>query len=276
MDKDADAFYQKRVPKGAPDYLETATDHLPFGPHRRRDLSDRDRRTGLVRAHGHAHLPPLAGAPRRRRPPRRAAHRPRPAARYVVHRRGARRRRRAGAPRGAGPHRLREVRRATAACTSMCASSRGGSSSTCGTPPSASAASSRNRDDGVTAHWWKEERGERIFVDYNQNCRDRTIASAYSLRPIPGAPVSTPMTWEELAGVTDPRRVQPLHGARAPAEDGDPWASIDDVTTTSRRCSSCSRSRASVELQLPARLPEDARRASQGAAEPEEPSELGR
>ena len=47
----------------------------------------------------------------------------------------------------------------------------------------------------MTTAWWKEERGERIFVDYNQNCRDRTIASAYSLRPIPGAPVSTPLTW---------------------------------------------------------------------------------
>ncbi len=57
------------------------------------------------------------------------------------------------------------------------------------------------RDDGVTTAWWKEERGERIFVDFNQNNRDRTIASAYSLRPIPGAPVSTPMTWDELAGV---------------------------------------------------------------------------
>ena len=61
------------------------------------------------------------------------------------------------------------------------------------------------RDGGVTTAWWKEERGERIFVDFNQNSRDRTIASAYSLRPIPGAPVSTPMTWDELAGVTDPK-----------------------------------------------------------------------
>src|SRR3954465_4815674 len=42
----------------------------------------------------------------------------------------------------------------------------------------------------VTTKWWKEERGERIFVDYNQNARDRTIASAYSVRPKPGAPVS--------------------------------------------------------------------------------------
>ena len=70
------------------------------------------------------------------------------------------------------------------------------------------------RDDGVTTAWWKEERGERIFVDFNQNNRDRTIASAYSLRPIPGAPVSTPMTWDELADVTDPRELQPVHRAR--------------------------------------------------------------
>jgi len=41
----------------------------------------------------------------------------------------------------------------------------------------------------VTTKWWKEERGERIFVDYNQNARDRTIASAYSVRPKAGAPV---------------------------------------------------------------------------------------
>src|SRR6478752_1474060 len=45
------------------------------------------------------------------------------------------------------------------------------------------------RDDGVTVEWWKEERGERIFVDFNQNNRDRTIASAHSLRPLTGAPV---------------------------------------------------------------------------------------
>src|SRR5262249_44387595 len=53
----------------------------------------------------------------------------------------------------------------------------------------------------VTTKWWKEERGERIFVDYNQNARDRTIASAYSIRPKPGAPVSAPVEWDELASV---------------------------------------------------------------------------
>lgn len=84
------------------------------------------------------------------------------------------------------------------------------------------------RDDGVTTKWWKEERGERIFVDFNQNCRDRTIASAYSLRPQPGAPVSTPVTWEELAGLTDPRELN-LWSVPERLADGDPWAGIDDT-----------------------------------------------
>src|SRR6195952_5303642 len=84
------------------------------------------------------------------------------------------------------------------------------------------------RDDGVTTAWWKEERGERIFVDYNQNNRDRTIASAYSLRPKAGAPVSTPMTWEELATLTDPSEFN-LFTVPERLSDGDPWAGIDDT-----------------------------------------------
>ncbi|MGD9957865.1 DNA polymerase domain-containing protein [Nocardioides sp.] len=87
------------------------------------------------------------------------------------------------------------------------------------------------RDDGVTTAWWKEERGARMFVDFNQNCRDRTIASAYSLRPKPGAPVSTPMTWEELAGVTDPADYN-LFTVPARVAAGDPWARIDDVANS--------------------------------------------
>ncbi|CAN5385013.1 non-homologous end-joining DNA ligase [soil metagenome] len=83
------------------------------------------------------------------------------------------------------------------------------------------------RDDQVTTAWWKEERGERIFVDFNQNCRDRTIASAYSLRPIAGAPVSTPMSWAELAGVTDPGEYH-LFSVPDRLADGDPWAGMDD------------------------------------------------
>lgn len=59
----------------------------------------------------------------------------------------------------------------------------------------------RRMPEQVTVKWWKEERGERIFIDYNQMARDRTIASAYSIRPTPRALVSGPVTWEELADV---------------------------------------------------------------------------
>lgn len=57
----------------------------------------------------------------------------------------------------------------------------------------------------VTTNWWKEERGERIFIDYNQANRDRTMAGAYSPRALAHAPVSTPITWDELESA-DPTR----------------------------------------------------------------------
>ena len=53
----------------------------------------------------------------------------------------------------------------------------------------------------VTTAWWKEERGEKVFIDYNQNARDRTIASAYSVRARADATVSAPVTWDELPDV---------------------------------------------------------------------------
>ncbi len=84
------------------------------------------------------------------------------------------------------------------------------------------------RTDGVTTKWWKEERGERIFVDYNQNARDRTIASAYSLRPKPGAPVSTPVDWEELAEIEDPAVFNLFTVPDRVSERGDLHAPIDD------------------------------------------------
>ena len=80
----------------------------------------------------------------------------------------------------------------------------------------------------VTTKWWKEERGERIFVDYNQNARDRTIASAYSVRPKPGAPVSAPFAWDELEDVSPEDFTVATMPARF-AEVGDPQATIDDV-----------------------------------------------
>ena len=84
------------------------------------------------------------------------------------------------------------------------------------------------RDSGVTTKWWKEERGERIFVDFNQNSRDRTIASAYSLRPLAGAPVSTPVSWDELSQLTSPAGFN-LFTVPERMADGDPWAGIDEV-----------------------------------------------
>ena len=80
----------------------------------------------------------------------------------------------------------------------------------------------------VTTKWWKEERGERIFVDYNQNARDRTIASAYSIRPKPGAPVSAPVAWEELAEFEPEDFTVETMPARFAAV-GDRHAEIDDV-----------------------------------------------
>jgi DNA ligase D len=80
----------------------------------------------------------------------------------------------------------------------------------------------------VTTNWWKEERGERIFVDYNQNARDRTIASAYSVRPRPGAPVSAPVAWEELELITPEEFTVATMPGRF-AEVGDLHAAIDDA-----------------------------------------------
>jgi DNA ligase D len=79
----------------------------------------------------------------------------------------------------------------------------------------------------VTTNWWKEERGKRIFVDYNQNARDRTIASPYSIRPKPGAPVSAPVTWDELPSVAPEDFTVASMPARF-ADGGDRHATIDD------------------------------------------------
>lgn len=80
----------------------------------------------------------------------------------------------------------------------------------------------------VTTAWWKEQRGEQVFVDYNQNARDRTIASAYSARRTPRATVSTPLTWAELADA-DPDDLTIATVPALVARRGDPMAALDDV-----------------------------------------------
>lgn len=83
----------------------------------------------------------------------------------------------------------------------------------------------RRLPEKVTMNWWKEERGERIFIDFNQANRDRTMAGAYSPRALPGATVSTPLTWDELAGV-DPAAFTVRSLPQRLAEVGDPWADL--------------------------------------------------
>ncbi|SIR74937.1 non-homologous end-joining DNA ligase [Microbacterium sp. RURRCA19A] len=80
----------------------------------------------------------------------------------------------------------------------------------------------RRMPDAVTTHWWKEERGERIFVDFNQANRDRTMAGAYSPRALPAATVSTPVTWDELDAM-DPAAFTVRSVPERLASVGDPW-----------------------------------------------------
>jgi len=79
----------------------------------------------------------------------------------------------------------------------------------------------------VTTAWWKEERGKRVFIDYNQNARDRTIASAYSVRARPDATVSAPVTWDELQEVETEDFTMATMPERF-AKLGDVQAGIDD------------------------------------------------
>jgi len=83
----------------------------------------------------------------------------------------------------------------------------------------------RRLPDTVTTNWWKEERGERIFVDFNQANRDRTMAGAYSPRALAHAPVSCPISWDEL-GNTDPTAHTVLTVPDRLAAIGDPWADM--------------------------------------------------
>ena len=85
----------------------------------------------------------------------------------------------------------------------------------------------RRAPDIATSKWWKEER-HGVFVDYNQNAKDRTVASAYSIRPLPDARVSTPLLWDEVAGCDPAAFTIGTVPARF-AEIGDPWAGMDDA-----------------------------------------------
>ncbi|MGI8523745.1 MAG: DNA polymerase domain-containing protein [Nocardioides sp.] len=225
-DRDADAFYQKRVPKGAPDYLESVEVTFPSGR-----TADEICPTEIAVPVWCAHMGTLTFHPwpvRRTDVDRPDELRidldPRPSTTFADARRVA----------DVARELLEELGITGFAKTS----GNRGIHVFVRIEPRWEFTDVRHaaigfgqelgrRDSGVTTAWWKEERGERIFVDFNQNCRDRTIASAYSLRPLPGAPVSTPLTWGELKTVDDPAAYH-LFTVPDRLADGDPWAGIDD------------------------------------------------
>ncbi|MGB3483353.1 MAG: non-homologous end-joining DNA ligase [Mycobacterium sp.] len=86
----------------------------------------------------------------------------------------------------------------------------------------------RRAPDLVTTSWWKEERGERIFIDFNQNARDRTMASPYSVRRTAIATVSTPLHWSELADA-DPDDYTMATVPDLVARRDDPWSGMEDT-----------------------------------------------
>ena len=86
----------------------------------------------------------------------------------------------------------------------------------------------RRLPDMATSAWWKEQRGERVFIDYNQNARDRTVASAYSVRANPEGRVSCPVEWDEVPDVEPADLTIATVPARF-AERGDAAAAIDET-----------------------------------------------
>jgi len=86
----------------------------------------------------------------------------------------------------------------------------------------------RRRPELVTAAWWKEERGKRVFLDYNQNAPHKTVFGAWSVRARPGAQVSAPLTWDDVDAVHPDELTVATVPARVSAA-GDPWAGIDEA-----------------------------------------------
>jgi DNA ligase D len=86
----------------------------------------------------------------------------------------------------------------------------------------------RRRPDTITAAWWKEERGQRIFVDYNQNAPHKTVFGAWSVRARVGGQVSCPVSWEALAEI-DPDELTIASVPERLERDGDPWAAMADA-----------------------------------------------
>ncbi|RZS32833.1 DNA ligase D [Herbihabitans rhizosphaerae] len=85
----------------------------------------------------------------------------------------------------------------------------------------------RRHPEKITAKWWKEERGARVFVDFNQNAPHKTVFGAWCVRPKQSAQVSTPISWDDLSTV-DPTALTLATVPARVAEFGDPWAEISE------------------------------------------------
>jgi DNA ligase D len=84
----------------------------------------------------------------------------------------------------------------------------------------------RRHPELITAAWWKEERGRRVFIDFNQNAPHKTVFGAWSVRARVGAQVSTPFSWDEVDTITPDQLTIATVPGRV-ERDGDPWATID-------------------------------------------------
>jgi len=122
----------------------------------------------------------------------------------------------------------------------------------------------RRAPDAATSRWWKEER-EGVFVDFNQNAKDRTVASAYSVRATPDARVSTPLHWDEVADC-DPAAFTIGTVPGRFAELGDPWAGMDDAVGELDRLLMLAE-----ELGPPERAPRGAEKGADGRRVPAMP-----
>ena len=109
----------------------------------------------------------------------------------------------------------------------------------------------RRRPDLITAAWWKEERGSRVFVDYNQNAPHKTVFGAWSVRARPGAQVSTPIAWAELDDIHPDQFTIASLAARLETA-GDPWLGMsDDPQSLEPLLAMSERDRASGLLDAP-------------------------
>jgi DNA ligase D len=85
----------------------------------------------------------------------------------------------------------------------------------------------RRRPELITSAWWKEERGRRVFVDYNQNAPHKTVFGAWSVRARPGGQVSAPLSWDEIDAVHPDELTMATVAERLTAQ-GDPWEGMND------------------------------------------------